>query len=647
MYTVGVCACYPDPSDNVFFCHSGTVNVGYTSLTVKWATGESPPTLPATPTPMNLFVYHGYHDSITTAKRTWNLLDSSTSTTWYFGPYTGTALVSTPKTLLDTGTVPGLMTFSTSGNLYYQFPGWNSSIDPTTGIITVASCPIIVAANTFFNTFTFTNWTNNGTPGQYHTLSANTSGQPCILYPNSSMAMTTPMTVKVYEGTTTDKLVQTGVTDATSTSVYDIVALYEKKEEKKEDRKQHFKHMIPGGDYMLQLIDEKGNVVKSINAVFTFIDYNLHQAHLQFFRASTDYPCVTMCSSTAPYSALHSSPAHYDEVNHFTIISLSSGHPAPEVGTTINLYRWNTFTDPNPRYETTVTSVVTEKTGTIVVLKDHIQAPYVTGYHEEKRDEKAILTCVAFAANDYLAFYSNSVTTVEKKITIGHTHPKEVTVTKDQNLKVYLLTNFMNYAAAWTTVVSTSPLVLTYTSPIALNAYPANLMSSSLLKSISQTGKTVSDPQGALHADDDFDFPVVTRTQRWKIQSNDHWWTRGSNEGELSTGSDSLLFTVEQGLVNNQVVFSDGKGSYLRAVKTLPYVVLEFGANKNQATNFTVTWVTQDKMILSSSGSQSSKRCHKSSSRTWVTHGSFVYLTKKQPSDSVQDKDAVLTVHRH
>jgi len=283
----------------------------------------------------------------------------------------------------------------------------------------------------------------------------------------------------------------------------------------------------------------------------------------------------------------------------------------------------------------------------MLVLKDTIQAPYVTGYHEEKRDEKAVLTCVAFSASDCLAFYSNNVTVSEKKITIGHTHPKDLTITKDQNLKVYLLTNFMNYAAAWTTVVSTSPLVLNYTSPIALPTFSANLISSSLVKSLSDSGKTLSDPQGALHADDDFDFPVVTRTQQWKIQSHNAWWTRGSNEGELSTGNDSLLFTVEQGLVNNQVVFSDGKGSYLRAVKTLPYVLLEFGANKNQATSFTVTWLTHDKMILSSSGSQSSKRCHKSSSRTWVTHGSFVYLTKKQPSDSAQDKDAVLTVHRH
>jgi len=283
----------------------------------------------------------------------------------------------------------------------------------------------------------------------------------------------------------------------------------------------------------------------------------------------------------------------------------------------------------------------------MLVLKDTIQAPYVSGYHEEKRDEKAVLTCIAFSASDCLSFYSNNVTIVDKKITINHTHPKDVNVTKDQNLKVYLLTNFMNYAAAWTTVVSTSPLVLNYTTPIALPTFPANLISSNLLKSITSSGKSLSDPQGALHADDDFDFPVVTRTQQWRIQSNDLWWTRGSNEGELSTGTDSVVFTVEQGLVNNQVVFSDGKGSYLRAVKTLPYVLLEFGGNKSQATNFTVTWLTQDTMILSSSGSQSSKRCHKSSSRTWVTHGSFVYLTKKQPSDSVQDQDAILTVHRH
>jgi len=266
---------------------------------------------------------------------------------------------------------------------------------------------------------------------------------------------------------------------------------------------------------------------------------------------------------------------------------------------------------------------------------------------KKKRDEKAVLTCIAFNSGNSLVFYSNNVTVSEKKITIGHTHPTEAKISKDQNLKVYLLTNFMNYAAAWTTVVSTSPLTLHYSTPITLPTFPANLLSSSLMKSISMTGRTLSDPQGALHADDDFDIPVVTRTQQWRIQSKNLWWSRGTKEGELTTGSDSVLFAVEQGLVNNQVVFSDGKGSYLRAVKTLPYVLLEFGATKNQATSFTVTWVTQDKMILSSTGSQSSKRCHKSCSRTWVTHGSFVFLTKKNPTESTQDKDAVLTVWRH
>jgi len=466
--------------------------------------------------------------------------------------------------------------------------------------------------------------------------------------------MTIPRAVKLYEGSTTDKLIQTGMTDATdnnNTSIYDIVVPYEKKEEKerkKDDKKdrEQFKHLIEGGDYVIQLLDEKGNAVRTINTVFTALDFSLHEAHLQFFRASTDYPCVTMCNSVSPYSVIHSAPARYDEMNHLTFISLSSSHTTPEIGTSIHLYRWNYFHDLNSRYETTVINVIPDKTTamTMLVLKDIIQATFVSENREEKRDEKAPLTCVAFSGSESFTFYSNNVTVVEKKITIGHTHPKELNVSKDQNLKVYLLTNFMNYAAAWATVVSTSPLVLNYTIPISLPTFSANLISPSLIKSISDLGKTISDPQGALQVDDDFDFPVITRTQQWRIQSNNLWWTRGTNQGELSTGTDSLLFTVEQSSVNNQVVFSDGKGSYLRAAKTLPYIILEFGANKSQATSFTVTWVTQDKMILSTSGSSS--KSHKSSSRTWVTHGLFVYLTKQEPT-IVPDKNAILTVHRY
>jgi len=236
----------------------------------------------------------------------------------------------------------------------------------------------------------------------------------------------------------------------------------------------------------------------------------------------------------------------------------------------------------------------------------------------------------------------------DQKITINSTHPKNLTFTKNQNqnLKVYLLNTFMNYAAAWTSVVSASPLVLTYTSPITLPTFSANLLSSSVVKSLLSCGSTISDPQGILHVDDDFDFPVVTRTQQWKIGSNGLFWGNGGT-GEISLGKDCTIFTVEQSHINNQVVFSDGKGCYVRAAKTLPYVILEWGATKSQATSFVVTWVTQKTMILSSTGSQSStKRCHKPTRRTWVSHSQYVYLSDKQPSNSTQDPEAVLTVCR-
>jgi len=333
--------------------------------------------------------------------------------------------------------------------------------------------------------------------------------------------------------------------------------------------------------------------------------------------------------------------------------------PPPEVGTSVHLYRWNLFTDSNPRYETSVVSVTPDKNGNVIVLKDIIQAPFVVIANDEekrdekgfifveKRDEKAVFTCVAFSASNSFLFYSPNVSVSDKKITIGKTYPKDTPdVKKDQNIKIYLLNNFMNYSAAWTTVVGGSTLVLNYSSPITLPNFSANLISTDLVKTIHESGRTMSDPRGALLADDDFDFPVVTSTQQWKIESNGQFWTRGSTHGELRLGSESVVLTVEQGLVNNTFIFSDGKGSYVRAVKTLPYILLGFGATKAQATSFTLTWISPDQMILSSTGSQSSKKCHKSSSRTWVAHDKFVYLTKKQPSDSAQDKEAVLTVHR-
>jgi len=153
-----------------------------------------------------------------------------------------------------------------------------------------------------------------------------------------------------------------------------------------------------------------------------------------------------------------------------------------------------------------------------------------------------------------------------------------------------------------------------------------------------------------LHADDDFDLPLVTRTQTWKLESHGLFWRNGNNvsgDGEITLGSKSesegVLFTVEQSDINNQVIFSDGKGNYVRAVKTLPYVVLEFGSNKKGATSFIVTWLTEDSMILSSTGTQSP---NKSSSRTWITHGKSVYLSKESPSRYAQDKTAIITVHR-
>jgi len=230
-----------------------------------------------------------------------------------------------------------------------------------------------------------------------------------------------------------------------------------------------------------------------------------------------------------------------------------------------------------------------------------------------------------------------------KKLTITNSTPSNPNLKNVQNVKVIQFSHFFNYSAGWYSVQSTSPLILQYTSQISIPVFSANFISSQQIKLIENAAEKLSDKSGALQADDDFDFPIVTRTQQWRIQSGSNtYWQRGSAQGELTTGAKPSFFTVEQSNTNNQIVISDGKGSYLRAAKMLPYVLLEFGANKNQATSFVCNWVGSNKVILSTNGTSGQKQ----SNRVWVTQDTFVYLSKKTPSESLFDNNAILTIIR-
>jgi len=233
----------------------------------------------------------------------------------------------------------------------------------------------------------------------------------------------------------------------------------------------------------------------------------------------------------------------------------------------------------------------------------------------------------------------------DKKLTFMNSTPASPNVKKDQSFKVIQFSSFVDYSAGWYSVQSTTPLVLQHTSQINIPVLPANFMSSHQIKLIGEAAEKLSNKHGALQTDDDIDFPLISRSQQWRFRyGSNRYWTRGSNQGELTTGPIGSYFTVEQSNINNQIVISDGNGSYIRAVKMLPYIILEFGANKDQATSFVCNWIDKNQVILSTNGVQRSTQ--KQSSRVWLTEGKFVYLSKKGPSDALSDNDAVLSVIR-
>jgi len=414
--------------------------------------------------------------------------------------------------------------------------------------------------------------------------------------------------------------------------------------ETKEERK--LPNLNEGMEYLIQLYDRHHVLRRTMTAVLSHLTkQDDTAANCSFAKVKTSYPCVSLCHSTSPYTTFYSGPGTYDESHNTTTVTLPNTVNPPEIGTTINIYRWNLFSDPNPRWETHVTSVVSNNDHSVsLVLKDVIQAPYAVNSVE--RDEKTSLTSVAFSSDDTFLFFSTHVQAHDKKITISNSSPSTLNIRKDQNIKVFLFTNFVNAAAGWNCITSTDPLVLHFDSHIHIPSYSSNFVHNYTLKSVQETASHLLDRTGALQADDDFEIPSVTRVQKWKIGSNGKFWHRGSNQGEVTTGANGTAFTVEQGTINNQIIISDGKGSYLRAVKMLPYVILEFGASRSQATSFAYKWLSNDKVILSTTGVHGGSKCRKATTRAWVTHDKFVYLSKKSPNDSVQDTDAVLTIHR-
>jgi len=117
------------------------------------------------------------------------------------------------------------------------------------------------------------------------------------------------------------------------------------------------------------------------------------------------------------------------------------------------------------------------------------------------------------------------------------------------------------------------------------------------------------------------------------------FWARGAHEEVKTNLKKGVEFVVEQHGSSNEVLLSS-KGSYLRAACFLPFVVLEFGANKSSAISFQITYLSSTQIILATAD-----RGH--GVNTWVTHGEFVYLLKGAPSEYRHNKEAVLTIFRN